>query len=272
MVHSDRKGKPRKSVAVPFGSYVLLTMGAGTLILALSTITSLPELAYPVVLVPAIVAYLLALARKVDVRAIAGSAPSPFIFLVCLVFGPALVAGVLAATGSPVEFQVPTPVILYWAIAGAVAGELGWRGYLQPLLAPRLPPIAAGLVTGVVWSAWQIPLAVSGAAQFPGTQPIDVLAWGLGSAMALTALIEIRPRSTWYAIALQVGFTVSFAMTLILPGEAGSTTPFSLVSAVTTVIGLLLLAAFRWKSRRGRHQARTHNAKRKTQNAKRENV
>lgn len=41
---------------------------------------------------------------------------------------------------------------------GPLAEEFGWRGYLFPKLAARWPPVAAGLVTGVVWTLWHLPL------------------------------------------------------------------------------------------------------------------
>ncbi len=36
--------------------------------------------------------------------------------------------------------------------------EIGWRGLMQPLLEKRFPYPIATLITGVVWSAWHIPL------------------------------------------------------------------------------------------------------------------
>jgi membrane protease YdiL (CAAX protease family) len=39
--------------------------------------------------------------------------------------------------------------------------EFGWRGYLQPRLFPG-KPLAAAIVTGVIWAAWHFPLILRG--------------------------------------------------------------------------------------------------------------
>jgi CAAX protease family protein len=41
---------------------------------------------------------------------------------------------------------------------GPVAEEFGWRGYLLPKFAERWSPVAAGLVIGVIWALWHLPL------------------------------------------------------------------------------------------------------------------
>ena len=39
--------------------------------------------------------------------------------------------------------------------------EFGWRGYLQPRLCPG-KPVAAAIVTGVLWAVWHFPLVLRG--------------------------------------------------------------------------------------------------------------
>jgi membrane protease YdiL (CAAX protease family) len=39
--------------------------------------------------------------------------------------------------------------------------EFGWRGYLQPRLCPG-KPVAAAIVTGVIWAVWHFPLVLRG--------------------------------------------------------------------------------------------------------------
>lgn len=57
----------------------------------------------------------------------------------------------------------------FWLIAvvwlfGATAEEIGWRGVLQPALETRLPRWGAGLVTGLLWSVWHLPVITLGVA------------------------------------------------------------------------------------------------------------
>jgi uncharacterized protein len=40
--------------------------------------------------------------------------------------------------------------------------EPGWRGFAQPMLQKKYSPLIAGLILGVVWSIWHIPLNLNG--------------------------------------------------------------------------------------------------------------
>ena len=56
------------------------------------------------------------------------------------------------------------PVMLGTAIVATPVlwgEEFGWRGYLQPRLFPGRP-LAAAVVTGVIWAAWHFPLILRG--------------------------------------------------------------------------------------------------------------
>ena len=56
------------------------------------------------------------------------------------------------------------PVMLGTAIVATPVlwgEEFGWRGYLQPRLFPGRP-LAAAMVTGVIWAAWHFPLILRG--------------------------------------------------------------------------------------------------------------
>jgi membrane protease YdiL (CAAX protease family) len=51
----------------------------------------------------------------------------------------------------------PALTLLIGVVFGALE-EPGWRGYAQEALQRRLPVVVAGLVTGVFWAAWHLPL------------------------------------------------------------------------------------------------------------------
>jgi uncharacterized protein len=59
---------------------------------------------------------------------------------------------VLIASGGTLAF-----IVLY-LVAGPLAEEFGWRGYLQPRLRTRYGPVGTALLVGTVWSVWHIPL------------------------------------------------------------------------------------------------------------------
>jgi membrane protease YdiL (CAAX protease family) len=51
--------------------------------------------------------------------------------------------------------------------------EFGWRGYLQPRLAPGKPLLAA-VLTGIIWAVWHYPLILRGA-NYPGNPWLGLL-------------------------------------------------------------------------------------------------
>jgi membrane protease YdiL (CAAX protease family) len=47
--------------------------------------------------------------------------------------------------------------ILFTIVAG-IGEEFGWRGYLLPRLQTRHNALVSGLIVGVIWAIWHIPL------------------------------------------------------------------------------------------------------------------
>ncbi|HUR04904.1 MAG TPA: CPBP family intramembrane glutamic endopeptidase, partial [Nonomuraea sp.] len=76
--------------------------------------------------------------------------------LASLLGGPAVssTAGqsLIAAVGGPVPFVVSM------LIAGPLAEEPGWRGTAYPRLRASMSRLRAGLLLGVVWAVWHLPL------------------------------------------------------------------------------------------------------------------
>ena len=65
----------------------------------------------------------------------------------------------LQAKQAPLFLLLLPVVYLVTVFAGGpVAEELGWRGFAQARLAPRFGALGAGLVIGVLWALWHLPL------------------------------------------------------------------------------------------------------------------
>ena len=52
------------------------------------------------------------------------------------------------------------PVIIIDLTAGVLGEELGWRGYALNILQKKYIPLTAGLIVGVIWSLWHLPLMI----------------------------------------------------------------------------------------------------------------
>lgn len=59
---------------------------------------------------------------------------------------------VLAVILSPLFFLINT------LLGGPIAEEFGWRGYAQPRLQKNFSPLQSGLIIGLFWSLWHLPL------------------------------------------------------------------------------------------------------------------
>ncbi|MRG58579.1 CPBP family intramembrane metalloprotease [Agromyces sp. CFH 90414] len=90
-------------------------------------------------------------------------------------------SGVVAAAGGTLPF------LLTYLVAGPLAEEFGWRGYLQPRLRMRYGPLATAVIVGAAWSVWHLPLFL-----LPGTGQHEM---GLFTANGLMFLLMVIPLS-----------------------------------------------------------------------------
>jgi len=52
------------------------------------------------------------------------------------------------------------PVFIKDLSSGALGEELGWRGYALNILQKKYIPLTAGLIVGVIWGLWHLPLMI----------------------------------------------------------------------------------------------------------------
>ncbi|ELZ88302.1 CPBP family intramembrane glutamic endopeptidase [Haloferax sulfurifontis] len=123
--------------------------------------------------------------------------------------------------------------------------EPGWRGYLLPALQETYSPLRAGLIVGVVWAGWHLPLVF-----IPGT-----IHHTLPLGLYLLQLVELSILLSW--LTNRVNGSVLPAILLHASGNAllnyypvggvaGATRPLGLgllVTTLTVVIVALVIAA-----------------------------
>lgn len=78
---------------------------------------------------------------------------------------------VIAAISTKLGWQIPSPTAfvppylllldttqLTTSVSHALGEEIGWRGFLAPHLAGRLGFTLGAMLTGIVWTAWHVPI------------------------------------------------------------------------------------------------------------------
>jgi membrane protease YdiL (CAAX protease family) len=171
--------------------------------------------------------------------------------IVCLV-----AVGITEALGVPgLDYNDPARLYLVvpafvavLVLGGPLGEEPGWRGVLQPALRRWFSPRRAGLLVGVVWAAWHLPLFA-----IPGTPQAQVpiglyVAFTSGLGVIYGWLADRSGHSVPVAVLLHASSNTSAGVLPVLPRDAGgSVVPFALVSLVTVMIAVVLLARERPK-------------------------
>jgi len=134
----------------------------------------------------------------------------------------ASVSSVVAASGGALLFVVT------YLIAGPLAEEFGWRGYLQPRLRQRFGILATTLVIGVAWAIWHVPLFfLTGTGQ---------AAMGFGSLRSILFFVTMIPLSlTYLFVSERLGGRVWSAILLHFAGN----TALSLFPQTSDVAALI---------------------------------
>jgi len=102
-----------------------------------------------------------------------------FLPLVILAAGSAL----FAAFGGPIDLESFPFVGIYifvmaWGIVwGGGQEELGWRGFMLPLLQEKYGALVSSLIVGVAWAVWHLPLLLNANTTHGGWSPSQQTIW-----------------------------------------------------------------------------------------------
>jgi membrane protease YdiL (CAAX protease family) len=139
----------------------------------------------------------------------------------------------IATAGGPVPFFVSM------LIAGPLAEEPGWRGTAYPRLLASMSRLQAGLLLGVIWAIWHLPLFF-----IPGTVQAG---FGLISWSGLLFTLSVIPMAllTGYAyeragVAASIAVHFGVNVTMALLGTSSPTTQ-AFVLAVQIIVATALL-------------------------------
>jgi membrane protease YdiL (CAAX protease family) len=171
--------------------------------------------------------------------------------LVLLVVGVAL----FAALGGPVDpTSLPFPGIYLFVLAwGTVWGggqeDLGWRGFMLPLLQDRYSALASSLAVGVAWAGWHLPLFLNPATTHGGWPLTQQLLW-IVSILAGSVLWTWMYNSTGGSVLAVAVFHAGInAMGIFHPADQEALIPngapdpwLNLLAEVTGAVPLVLAA------------------------------
>jgi membrane protease YdiL (CAAX protease family) len=140
------------------------------------------------------------------------------------------------------------------AAIGSQAGEeLGWRGYLLPRLAERLGLGSAGVLVGVIWAMWHLPLFFATAGDTSGQSFPLYLLQVTALSVTMTWLFANTRGSLLPVMLLHAA--VNNTKDIVPSMEAGATNPWALSHssiAWISVTVMWVLAAYFLHAMRGR--------------------
>lgn len=132
----------------------------------------------------------------------------------------------------------PTLFLVVGLLAG-VAEEPGWRGYAQQALRRRWTALTAGLVVGLVWGAWHLPLFFVAGTYQHGLDATGRLLW-VGGILVGTVLYAWLYEATSGATVIAVAFHALLNLTgevLVTDRTAG----FVLLGHAALALGVVLI-------------------------------
>jgi membrane protease YdiL (CAAX protease family) len=150
--------------------------------------------------------------------------------IVCVfTYGPLWMTGVVMVDASAYstvignEFGIGDPgfflALLIVVVAGIILNsivvlgeEIGWRGYLFPLLADRYGFRVAAISTGIIWSTWHIPGIFLGGYNAGGYLPLSAACFivSLTGLSIIAGALVLRSGSLWPAVVLHASHNLFF--------------------------------------------------------------
>jgi uncharacterized protein len=94
-----------------------------------------------------------------------------------------------------------------------IGEEIGWRGFLMPRLRARMSLPAAGLVTGIVWTLWHLPIYL---APGQGLAAFAVFAWWVVPLAIVMGFVAERARYSAIVATVMHG-SANIALPILLP-------------------------------------------------------
>ena len=119
-------------------------------------------------------------------------------------------------------FLTQLPSLLPLIMLGPLSEELGWRGYAQTRLQTRWNPLISGIVVGIAWALWHLPLfLIPGTSQHELNIPFIGFLFGIVAISVLFAWLQNQTsNSIWTSVFFHWMYT--YALQVIATGVTRS--------------------------------------------------
>ena len=153
----------------------------------------------------------------------------------------ALAAYVILGNAAPGIGTISAIEVLIFVLV--IGEEIGWRGFLMPRLRTRMSLPAAGLVTGMVWSLWHLPIYL---APDQGLVAFAVFAWWVVPFAVVIGFVAERARYSVIVATVMHG-AANISMPILLP-NVDRTWVLLATGTVYAVLAVSLVVASRSRS------------------------
>ena len=107
------------------------------------------------------------------------------------------------------------PVLIMDLTSGALGEELGWRGYALNILQKKYVPLAAGLIVGIVWGFWHLPLMILSG--YSGLELVYYIIAFMVAVISLSIIITFfYNKSKNILIAMWIHFWFNFLLKIVI--------------------------------------------------------
>ena len=132
--------------------------------------------------------------------------------------------------GTLVRALIASPLAIFTASLSAVGEEIGWRGFLWPLLRKKNNFLRTSLIVAVVWWLYHVPLILFG--WYGSVSGIPAFSVAIIGFVLFIGVVTDRARSLWPSVIahgawnglVSTGFAVSTLSGVPLQAFTGSTT------------------------------------------------
>lgn len=166
----------------------------------------------------------------------------PAAWYVAAVTIPFLIRGVsvAAAVGWELEFRSMEPIAQTTALMILLVPfeEIGWRGYLLPVVQRRYSPLASSLIVGGIWALWHWPLAWASVGYQQSERPWHYMLWFTVSIVPISCLATWLFNGSGESLAVVSLFHIAVNLAdfiVVLPRASGESVLLS-TSVLTAVV------------------------------------